>query len=225
MSEQIRVGGVQASAATLKKFATDYLSGNEEWAYPAYDSYGGAAASEIVEDADFLAICLLNAGQQPIRSYYTLKRLQGPINEGLSNPLLRGSFRDANEATLEAIADLFGILDNHGPTPNVGKTKLMKVLHRKRPALIPLFDENVRRCYSVLGTRPIPPDRQRTHREFARVWLPAFQADFRSQEHFWEEIAALALPEVPITPLRAMDIIAWYLGRKQRKEEPLELTS
>ncbi|MGP9781787.1 hypothetical protein CQ010_12285 [Arthrobacter sp. MYb211] len=55
------------------------------------------------------------------------------------------SFAEASSETLDVIADLFGIL-NDKPTKHVGKTKPMKVLHRKRPELIPFFDENIRRC-------------------------------------------------------------------------------
>lgn len=35
----------------------------------------------------------------------------------------------------------------------------MKVLHRKRPELIPLFDQNIRRCCSDLGSKPSPGTR------------------------------------------------------------------
>lgn len=212
MADMVRVGGAEMPQDEILKYAADYLGGKGQWAYPAYDSYEGSPADR-VGDADLLAICLLNAGQRIIPAYYGLQNLLPAMNNALSNPLLKGNFADATPETLSAIADLFGILDNQ-PTHQVGKTKLMKVLHRKRPGLIPLFDENIRRCYSELGSMPVPRVRNRLHRDFAMAWLPILQKDLREQQAFWEEIVGMANPQVPITPLRAIDLVGWHLGRK-----------
>lgn len=36
----------------------------------------------------------------------------------------------------------------------------------------------------------------------------------RQQQEFWNEIVGLANPAVPITPLRAIDIVGWYMGAR-----------
>lgn len=210
----VRVGGVKKPRDEILEYAADYLSGNGRWAYPAYDSYPGSP-TDSVGDADLLSICLLNAGQNMITAYYGMQKLIGPMNETLMNPAVVGNFADAGPETLSAIADMFGILDTH-PTRHVSKTKLMKVMHRKRPGLIPLFDENIRRCYSELGIKPVPRDRHRLHRDFAVAWLPVLQNDLREQRGFWDEIVNMADPKVPITPLRAIDIVGWFMGRQPR---------
>lgn len=210
----ITVGGLSAPRAELKQYATQYLQGPGIWAYPAYDSYGGSGTSTIRE-ADLMAICLLNAGQKPLQSFYTLKRLLDPINERLEDPRLKGSFAEAEQDAIEAIADLAGILDDFAPTPEVRLTKLMKVLHRMKPELIPLYDQNIWRLYLQLGTRPVPRVKGRSRRDFALAWLPAVQEDLRRHMDFWQEIAGLADPGVPITPLRALDICAWKMGEKR----------
>lgn len=212
MTDMVRVGGAEKPRFELLEYAADYLSANGKWAYPAYDSYPGSPGA-LVAETDLLAICLLNAGQQIIETYYGLQELIPAMNKALSNPALKGNFADAGPETLSAIADLFGVLDTH-PTHQVGKTKLMKVLHRKRPSLIPLFDENIRRCYSVLGSKPVPSMRHRLHRDFALAWLPVLQKDLRDQHGLWEEIVSMADPNVPISPLRAIDIAGWHMGRK-----------
>lgn len=214
MADMVRVGGVERPCDEVLEYARDYLSGNGKWAYPAYDSYPGTPGG-MVGDADLLAVCLLNAGQQMIPAYYGLQRLIEAMNETLRHPDLAGNFADAGPETLSAVADMFGILDKH-PTPHVRKTKLMKVLHRKRPELIPLFDENIRRCYSELGSRPVPAVTGRLHRDFAMAWLPVLQRDLCEQRGFWDEIVSMADPAVPITPLRAMDIVGWHMGRRPR---------
>lgn len=214
MADMVRVGGVEKPRDEVLEYAADYLSENGIWAYPAYDSYSGTQG-DLVGDADLLAVCLLNAGQKMIPAYYGMKNLMGSMNDTLMNPALLGDFAEAGPETLSAIADMFGILDNY-PTPQVGKTKLMKVLHRKRPNLIPLFDANIRRCYSELGFRPVPGVRHRLHRDFAVAWLPFLQRDLREQQEFWDEIAGMANPAAPITPLRAIDIVGWHMGRRER---------
>lgn len=210
----ITVGGRSASAENLRKYVAEYLSGNEQWAYPAYDSYEGSPTPRVVGDADLLAVSLLNAGQKPIPTFYTFRRLLPSINERLENPALHGALEDAGDQTLEAIADLFGVLDEEVPTPQVGKTKLSKVLHRKKPDLIPLFDKQVFRTYSEGDGAPLPKDRKRSHRDYFRAWLPLVQDDLNRHHDFWDELTGLARPSVPITRLRALDIVAWRLGLK-----------
>lgn len=91
-------------------------------------------------------------------------------------------------------------------------SKLAKVLHRKRPELIPLFDEHIRRCYSVLGTPPVPEMKVRSGRDFCLAWLPALQHDLKSQWTQWQQIADLATKPT-ISPLRAPDMVGWKLGQ------------
>jgi len=212
--EMITVGGLSTPRAELKQYATQYLRGPGIWSYPAYDGFEGSGTGT-VREADLLAICLLNAGQKPLQSFYTLKSLLVPINERLADPQLKGSLAEAGQGTLEAIADLAGILDDFEPTPEVRLTKLMKVLHRMKPELIPLYDQNIWRLYLQLGTRPVPRVKGRSRRDFALDWLPAVQEDLRRHMDFWQEITDLADPKVPITPLRALDICAWKMGEKR----------
>lgn len=214
MTAMVRVGGVEKPRDEVLQFAKKYLCGNGSWAYPAYDAYPGTPG-KFVGEADLLAVTLLNAGQQMIPSYYGLQGLVGAMNETLSHPDLTGNFADAGPQTLGAVADMFGILDSR-PTRHVGKTKLMKVLHRKRPELIPLFDRNILRCYSELGDQPVPPVPGRLHRDFALAWFPVLQRDLREQRELLDSISYMADPNVPITPLRALDIVGWYMGRRER---------
>lgn len=210
----ITVGGLSAPRAELKQYAMQYLRGPGLWAYPAYDGYEGSGTST-VREADLMAINLLNAGQKPLQSFYTLKRLLDPINERLADPRLKGSFAEAGQDAIDAIADLIGILDDFAPTPQVRLTKLLKVLHRMKPELIPLYDQNIWRLYLQLGTRPVPRVKGRSYWDFALAWLPVLQEDLCRHMDFWQEIAGLADPKVPITPLRALDICAWKMGEKR----------
>lgn len=188
-------------------------------AYPAYDSYPGAD-SESVERQDLLAIGLLNVTNNAISVYYGLEKLLGHINERLNASALIGDLASSGPATLEAIVNLFGVLEEH-PTKHVRLTTLSKVLHRKRPALLPLFDDNIGYCYSECVGAPVPYKSGRSNADYRRSWLAALRDDLASQLDQWEEIAAIA-PGPAITPLRALDIIGWELGNR-RNQPPLFL--
>lgn len=137
-----------------------------------------------------------------------------PINERLEDSALAGDLTSASAETLEAIVRLFGVLEEN-PVKYVRLTTLSKVLHRKRPELLPLFDDNIRYCYSECEGAPVKYKDGRSNAEYRRAWLDALQVDLAEQLSYWQEIAAIA-PGPKITPLRALDIIGWELGRRGR---------
>lgn len=183
-------------------------------AYPAYDDYPGSSGAS-VEKQDLLAIALLNVSNNPLPVYYGLEALLPLLNERLDTPALTGDFASASAEALDAIVSLFNVIEER-PTKYVRLTTLSKALHRKRPALLPLFDDNIAYCYSACDGAPVPyaPAGTRSRAEYRRLWLSALQIDLASQLGQWEELAAIA-PGPPITPLRALDIIGWELGNQR----------
>lgn len=121
------------------------------------------------------------------------------------------SLVDAGPGEIARIGELFAVLDGSGIRGARG-TLLSKVPHRKRPAFIPLYDGQVRRVYQDGG--PVPIERGRSWEEFAAVFATAVQDDLRRELPFWWSIAAMAPEPTPITPLRALDIVAWWAGRR-----------
>jgi hypothetical protein len=211
------VGGAEAGFAEAREFVRRYVSRREGWAYPAYDAYPGGP-TEALSEQDLLAFVLLNVNQQPIPTYYSLFAHLDELNALLDGAPLRGAtLADADAKTIEALAQLIGVLDR--PLPHVGLTKLSKVLHRKRPDLIPLYDRNIRRCYMGPGSARVPRQKGRSWGDFARVWLPEVQRDLVEQSSLWDELAALAT-NPGITPLRALDIVGWALGDPRRSLLP-----
>lgn len=215
MTQYLRVGGERIEFERALTFASRYLA-NEGglWAYPAYDSYTGHPGADVGR-ADLLAVSLLHAHQKPVATYYSMEALLPILNARLADPALFGTLADAGQITMDALARLFGILDDYNPN-QVGLTKLSKVLHRKRPELIPLYDENIRVCYMRNGM--IPRAKDRSWKEFSLLLLPAIQHDLVSQMDRWLEIAALASGPA-ITPLRALDIIGWHLGGQKPDDD------
>jgi hypothetical protein len=213
----VRVGGVRVPLNDALSSAEDYLTGRHGlWAYPAYDSYSGSR-SESLGDADLLAPVLLNVNHLTLRAYYGLQKACDRLNQVLEQIPLSLTL-DGDDAQvrdyLPHIGKLFSILDEP-ELPDVGGTILAKILHRKRPAFIPLYDANVLYCYRDAPQAHIPHDRNRTWAQFMVLLAQSIRADLRAQPEVWERIAAYA-QKPPINRLRALDIIAWRAGRDQR---------
>ncbi|MGO4583986.1 DUF6308 family protein [Arthrobacter sp. 2RAF6] len=211
MSEMLTVGGLEVKTSKAEKWMARYVQTNSgRWSYPAYDGYPGSP-SRLLGEQDLLATSLLNAHQKPITSYYTLHKLLPELNRRLEKLGTSHSLIGADKKTIAAIANLFGVLDTV-ETPQVGLTKLSKVLHRKRPGLIPLYDKNIKRVYFEAGT----PTRVsfvpgRSWEGYAKVWIEAVQEDLTTQIEQWQHLASLATAPT-ILPLRALDIVAWGMG-------------
>lgn len=209
----LRVGGATVGLDEAKSLAWTYLHERlRTSAYPAYDGYPGSG-DDWVGPQDLLAVVLLNVSNNPIPVYYGLESLTPSINDRLQDPAMVGELADADLTTLEAIVRLFGVLEAM-PAKYIRLTTLSKVLHRKRPHLIPLFDDNIGYCYSECGSAPVPFEDGRSRADYRLKWLQAVQKDLTSQLPYWKEIAALA-PGPTITPLRALDIIGWELGNRR----------
>lgn len=207
----VRVGGARISAAQARAAVTKYLTHPDIWSLPAYDDYLGAGTN-LLSAPDLISPLLLNSSQPYLNKYYVLTDLMDELNSGLTQIPMAADLAKASAEDLEKIVALFGILDRRR-TPGVRLTTLSKVLHRMRPNFIPLYDKNISRCYQELGDKPlVPAQRGRSWAEFTRLWLPFVQADLADQWTSWSDLASLA-PGRPITPLRALDIVGWVLGR------------
>jgi hypothetical protein len=230
MLETVTIGGATCALDYARSYAEKYLTDhlNEDdpearvWSYPAYDSYRGSSNGQ-VGDADLLAIALLNAGRNPVKSYYGLQHLLPEINKRLAHPALEGTLIEAGPDTIEAIVDLYNVANegraSYGRALHVRLTVLSKVLHRKKPELLPLIDRFIRCCYIWRGD-PAPLVRFESDpesRDFIRAWVKAAQHDLQAAEEQWQQLADLA-PDPRISPLRAMDIIGWKLGQLTRDQ-------
>ncbi len=149
-----------------------------------------------------------------IRTYEALQEKRDQLDQHLARVPLDLDLAGAGTDDLEVLGDMFAVLDGPGAWGARG-TVLAKVLHRKRPRFVPLYDEQVRAVYQDGAGAPVPCRRGRTWREFVVVYAEAVQEDLRREADLWAEIAALA-PGPPITPLRALDIVAWWAGQPGR---------
>lgn len=83
-------------------------------------------------------------------------------------------------------------------TPRIKASKVTKMLHRKRPELVPIFDSKVAAYYGVRTRTP------------SRLW-PLLHADLMKADRLLTELAGdyHTSDGRPMTMLRAADIIIW----------------
>ncbi len=207
----LRIGGVEIDPRLGLDSARSYLSRRDRYGYPAYDSFGSAGGPWRISDADFVAPVLLNA-EMNSRTFYALKAIRPHLERWLVDIPLDARLVEAGPSELERLGDLFSVLDSDDLPVNARGSILAKVMHRKRPAFIPLYDRFVDYCYRGADTAPISKDRHRTWKEFLPMLGTAIIADLTNGRAFFEQVAALADGPV-ITTLRALDIVAWHAGR------------
>jgi len=148
MSE-LTIGNRSVTTGDATQWVSDYTTTpkdpNKPYGYPWYDTYD-TGDSPLLVDGDLLAPVLLNV-RPSIAAYRSLKGMTEQLNL-----ILREIPTDSSLLTTEdlsVIGRLYKPLDDENDSHGVRGTTLAKVLHRKRPNLIPLFDVEIRKCYST----------------------------------------------------------------------------
>lgn len=207
----LRVGDRSIPSDKAKEFVTDYVTAGT-YAYPSYDGYETNGHQDRLCDGDLLAPQLLNV-QVRIASFCEMKEHRAEIEHALAKVPLVEDIVDADDVDLQRVGAAFSILDSDHRPYGVRGTTLAKILHRKRPHMIPLYDQFVRQVYVGVG-RPVANVSARSWQQFFTELATAMQADLRSETRQWDGLAALAPESGPsLSRLRVLDILAWRAGR------------
>jgi hypothetical protein len=183
----------------------DYVDVRNGFAFPSYDRLVTNGSASLV-DGDLLAPNLI--GAEVDRGRFALLREMLPALQGVAE-LPRVPLEDADEATIAQVADLFAVLDE---APYAGKgvrgTIISKVLHRKRPDLVPLYDSRIFESYTAPGA--IPRAAHRTWREFMEILCTQMRDDLRAETDAFDELVGVAGDAgALLTRLRILDILVW----------------
>jgi len=213
MADMLTVGGRQVEADTAREWVREYLNGARgQFGYPSYDGYRTNDDPDRLGDGDLLAPVLLNV-QLKISSFADLCACREELEVALAKVPVDQDLAGADPAALVKVGSLFGVLDLALRPRNVRGTTLAKVLHRKRPAIVPLYDEQVRRVYQEGEHAPLPPVAGRSWVEFMTLLATSMQEDLNRQLDFWNDVRSLRPADgPPVSGLRALDIVAWRLG-------------
>ena len=221
---EVRVGGHRIAVASAGKWIGAYfdekanaaaaaVKGGKPYAYPVYDRMDTGSGPNQLDDGDLLAPLLLNVGPT-IKAMFSLQAVRPELEAGLAcipeDLTLQAAVAEGSHRQL--FERVTGVLDRAGGVPGVGGTILMKILHRKRPLFIPLYDTQVYACYcGATGDHPVQPDPKRTWAEFFTLLAESMAEDLGSQPQQWRTLASAA-PE-DVTLLRILDVVAWNLGK------------
>lgn len=211
----LRVGGAEVDTGDAREWVRQYLNGSRgQYGYPSYDGYRTNDDPNRLADGDLLAPVLLNV-RMKISSFADLCARRDDLESALTVVPLDIDLTDADDGALTSVGRLFAVLDSELRPRSVLGTTLAKVLHRKRPRLVPLYDKNVSRVYQDGEAAPLPVVVGRPWPEFMRLLAGFMRDDLNRAPDIWDELRALT-PEggPPISRLRALDIVAWNLGDK-----------
>jgi hypothetical protein len=183
----------------------DYLDVRNGYAFPSYDRLVTNGAATLV-DGDLLAPALI--GAEVDRGRFSLLREMLPALSGIA-ALPQVPLEEADDVVVEQVADLFAVLD---AAPYAGKgvrgTIISKVLHRKRPDLVPLYDSRIFESYTAPGA--IERSAHRSWREFMGLLCTQMRDDLRAEAASFDDLVGIAGDAgALLTRLRILDILVW----------------
>ena len=183
-----------------------YVDPDGPYAYPAYDELVTNGSSDLV-DGDLLAPSLLDAHVDYAR-FVLLRRMLPAICEAWTK-LPETPLEDTDDAGVAAVARCFAVLDEPiYVRAGARGTIVSKVLHRKRPDLIPLYDSRIWTAYTVSGA--IGRGSHRPWVEVMQALCHAMRADLRNNHAEFQSLRnAAAAHGARVTPLRILDILVW----------------
>ncbi|MCW2606893.1 MAG: hypothetical protein JWO60_1586 [Frankiales bacterium] len=183
----------------------DHVDPRNGYAVGAYDRLVTNGSAALV-DGDLLAPTLI--GAEVDRGRFLLLRDLLPELAGIAD-LPPVALQDADDDVVSQVADLFAVLDR---APYAGKgvrgTIVSKVLHRKRPDLVPLYDSRIFESYTAPGALLRTQDRG--WQEFMGALVRQMRDDLRGEEAAFAELERLAADAgAPLTRLRILDVLVW----------------
>lgn len=185
---------------------TEYTSARNNFAFLTYDRVGQA---RIFEPTDALAPGLLDAS---VRGRYVIEMfragnvednpyasLMTAITEVLQSEACNGAeFLDIDLETDPAWQLVRRAFVSSETTPGIKVSKVSKMLHRKIPNLVPIYDSKVRGFYGTASSSP------------GSYWK-RIQEDWRLNRDFLNELAGKV--DTPdgrkLSLLRAADVVIW----------------
>ena len=204
------VGELRLCAGTLvvehpDQVLLDYLDVRNGYSYPAYDRLVTNGSAELV-DGDLLAPALIGVHMDAGR--FSLLRDMLPALEAVAD-LPPVPLHEADEDHVLCVAGLFGILDEpRYAGRGVRGTIVSKVLHRKRPDLVPLYDSRIFEAYTAPGVLPRSTDR--AWADFIADLCRQMRDDLRAEAGAFDALEQLAAEEGnPVSRLRILDILVW----------------
>lgn len=177
--------------------------------WPFYDSLVTNGRPDVLVTGDFLAPSLLGA-RIDADVMAGLVALHPPLQATLEKLPPVEHLAEASDEDCDAVAALWGVLDTERvDTADVKASLVAKILHRKHPGLIPVWDSRVFTFYRDAGCVLVNRD---THcwEDYLRQLTLAMREDLQANPAAFTELTTLSPPGGPqLTPLRSLDMVVW----------------
>jgi hypothetical protein len=182
-----------------------YLDPRNGYAWPGYDTLVTNGSVELVT-GDLLAPALLEAYVDASR-FRVLFDMLPLLSRVASLPPV--ALQEADDDDVASVAELFDVLDDPAyRRRGVRGTIVAKVLHRKRPDLVPIYDSRILAAYTAPGA--IPAESGRTWVTFIDLLCRSMRADLQVEQARFAELEAFAASRgATLTRLRILDILVW----------------
>ena len=183
-----------------------YIEPDGAYAYPAYDTLVTNGSADLV-DGDLLAPSLLGAHVDYAR-FVLLKRMLPAICDGMAK-LPPTPLDETDDAGIVTVARCFAVLDEPlYARAGARGTIVSKVLHRKRPDLIPLYDSRIWTAYTVSGA--IGRGSHRPWVEVMQALCHSMRTDLANNRAEFLTLQKVAAENgAQVTLLRILDILVW----------------
>lgn len=191
-------------------------SGRKSWTGAYYDIWGGGGggftANELTSD-DFVAVSMLSVdvpGAAAVGLSEKAFEVRGllaalPVSADLTRLDRAGFDRYLGDGS--PALGLWRLLRSYGDRWGIGQTTASKIMARKRPHLVPIYDSEVGPQMSMRNA-----DNQ------WEIWWQAFQDNPGLGERLDRIGAAANVPH--ISRLRIMDVALWRYGKDKRPTPP-----
>ena len=203
--DSVRLCGGTLEVEHPDQVLLDYVDVRNGYAYPAYDLLE-TNGSAVLVDGDLLAPALMGVHMDAAR--FALLREMLPALAPVAD-LPDVGLQEADDDHVLCVAGVFGILDEPRYSGRgVRGTIVSKVLHRKRPDLVPLYDSRIFEAYTAPGV--LPRTREHSWQDFMALLCQQMRADLQAEGAAFAELQQVAADAgVELTLLRILDILVW----------------
>lgn len=213
-----RIGREQAVACVQEYFSTDE-HGNAVFTGSKFESYGDISAeTDNITAEDLLAVSMLSINIPASAALGITGPLRSRITALLGALPVQARFEELNDKQFESLLGpdspaqhLWDLLrQTHGERWGVGQTTASKLMARKRPHLIPIFDSVIAEVTGMKGSLD----------QWSR-WRSALAPDGGALSSMAIELDQVRKDagQEELSILRTLDIVLWMSGRSRTEKD------
>ncbi|MDD0858237.1 DUF6308 family protein [Arthrobacter alpinus] len=206
----------EVAARHINKYFEDRLNGRPLYTGSRFETFAGggdAVEPNRITPADLIAVSMLSVHVPGQAALGIIEKLDGEIEKLLTPLAVELRLENLNAEQFSQLLDygspaddIWQLLRQKADLWGIGQTTASKILARKRPHLVPIYD-------SVVADQVGMSDSGGQW----RIWWEAFQGE--EGRRFAERLEAIRADsgQIHLSLLRVIDIVLWMEGRGAEK--------